>query len=127
MRSGRTAALAGGLVALAAAVGALWWRHALRDDWLTEMRATDCSPLRDLPDVGLQVWGAVVLSLLAVLLFATHALAGGRRTTPRTVVGLGLAAVAAVVVVASVFLATTTPTDANDGLDGSGLPCPGPY
>ncbi|MEV6561515.1 hypothetical protein AB0M22_37755 [Nocardia sp. NPDC051756] len=114
-----------GLVALVGSVAAYGVRHARRQDWQDLVVGTRCRTIPPLPNVTALNWLGIVSSVVAIMAFAYYCrvVVRGRGTSLRVVIGALLGVVAVGCVVIGLLFVTTTPTDAHDGLDGSGLPC----
>lgn len=124
MRARWQLALAGG--ALVAAGALLPVREARERLWLESMVANGCWPLIPVTDVVVLAWSSFGLALIgAVLLLRVglrciRAARAGLGTV--LLVGACAALVAALVLGLAAFGTPTTPLQ---GVDGSGLPCPG--
>ncbi|KAA8883804.1 hypothetical protein F3087_36685 [Nocardia colli] len=124
-RTAEWSSVALGAVALAGSVAAYGVRHARRQDWQDLVVGTRCRTVPPLPDVTALNWLGIASSVVAIVAFAYYCrvVVRARGTSLRVVIGAMLAVVAVGCLAVGLLFATTTPTDAHDGLDGSGLPC----
>lgn len=110
-----------GVLALAAAALAYWFRWHQRHEWLVTVVADQCRHVPPLPHVGIVTSVGIVFCLVAGASFIVYLQRCGLLTGALAgvlLIGALLGAAGGTLVLAD------TPTKTSDGLDGSGLPCP---
>lgn len=110
-----------GVLALAAAALAYWFRWHQRHEWLVTVVASHCEKVPPLPHVGAVTGVGIVLCLAAGACFVVYLQRCGLLTGALAAV---LLIGAFLGVVGGTLVLVDTPTQTSDGLDGSGLPCP---